>query len=167
MCLGSIFSRALAVFPSLMSSFFSQAPHLLPRLPSETIKSETVWTLASLSSSPCPLLSQTFWLQQALSRLDIKAVLPDFLSAGGRASASSQTLRINPETVGIPAARGRGRARRGHAAHRGALLTSLLWGGPLVHSQQREALLPGRQPPGRLLARSVSRSAKRSLTPAV
>lgn len=166
MCLGSIFSWALAVFPSLMSSFFPQAPHLLPPLQSETIKSETVWTLASFSSSPCPLLSQTFWLQQALRRLDIKAVLPHFLSTGGGILPHPR-LRINPETVGSPAAHGRGRARRGHAAHRGALLTSLLWGGPLVHSQQRETLLRGQQPPGSLLARSVSRSPKRSLTPTV
>lgn len=53
-----------------------------------------------------------------LSLPAVRALLPDFLSTRGRASTSPQTLGINPETAGIPAAHGRGRAQKGCAARR-------------------------------------------------
>lgn len=61
---------------------------------------------------------------------------------------------MNPETVGIPAACGKDSDRKGHAARRGALLTSLLLEQPLVHSQRR-IVLHTQQPRGNLLAQSA------------
>lgn len=83
MCLGSVFSLALAVF-SFVNIFFlpSRSPPA-PPVQSETIKSESVWTFAGLSCHPCPLLSQTFWLQQALKSFLISSLSFQIFSAQG------------------------------------------------------------------------------------
>lgn len=129
MCLGSILGMASAVMPSLMSSFFSHAPRLLPILRSNTIKSELSGHCASLSSSPCPLLSQTFWLQQPLS-LYPKSPSRFSQQRGPSFCSTHKSLQMNPETVGIPAAHGR---RRAVLPAPGSPPTGLVLERPLVH----------------------------------
>lgn len=150
---------ALAVSPSLMSSFFSQAPGLLPPLSLKQLNLRLCGHCASLSSSPRPLLSQTFWFEWSLSFYPKSP--SRFSQQRGPRFCSIPHSEDESRTVGIPGAPGRETAWTGCAACVGV---SAYWSVARVapvRPQQRKILLQTQQPLSNL-AFSLCRSPRPS-----
>lgn len=95
---GGIFSVALALIPSLMSSFFlSRAPRRLPpSLGLRQLRLRLPGHCASLSSSPSPPLEDL--LAAVASESFSKGSFQISSAEGPPGPAPSLTLRMNPET---------------------------------------------------------------------
>ena len=109
MCLGSIFSMALAVILSFVSSFFSHAPRLSPPSNPKQLNLYCLDTVQACPPGPVPSCYRLFGYRGLW--VFITSLLPDILGREGPSFCSiPNSLRMNPETVEILAAPGRGNA---------------------------------------------------------